>query len=280
MPLTIRPFRDSDIDFAVAQAAREGWDCPASAFGVFIAHDPEGCFVAEVDGRRVGMITSTCYAQSAWIGNLIVMPSHRRQGIGERLMRHAIDRLEAGGIETFRLEADPMGVGIYERLGFVPQFGSPRFSRQPPHDAAPSPAERIGAAELDAIAAFDAACFSDDRGRLLQGFLKIAHAAYCVRSGGRVKGFAMALPAALGVRLGPFVAGSSKVAGQLLDSLMADCRDKAIIAAVPGVNAVAVRLFEDRGFDRRPSSLRMLRGEPAAESATETVFALANGATG
>ena len=58
----------------------------------------EGCFIAEVDNRRVRMITTTRYARSAWVGNLIVVPERRRQGIGETLMAHAIDLLKRCGI--------------------------------------------------------------------------------------------------------------------------------------------------------------------------------------
>lgn len=280
MSLSIRPFSDRDIGFAVAQALREGWDCPESVFATLAAHDPQGCFIAEIDGRRVGMITSTCYARSAWLGNLIVSPECRRQGIGERLMRHAIDRLEAGGIKTFRLEADPMGVGIYTRLGFIAQFESPRFSKEPPHDAASSSAERIDAADWEAVRAFDALCFGDDRSAMLRAFMKTARATYCVRLNGRVEGFAMALPAAKGVRLGPLVARSPEVAAYLVDALMAEYKDAPIITAVPGLNAAAVSLFESRGLDRRTSSLRMLKGTPRVATNAEAVFALANGATG
>ena len=31
----------------------------------------EGCFIAEVDNRRVRMITTTRYARSAWVGMVI-----------------------------------------------------------------------------------------------------------------------------------------------------------------------------------------------------------------
>ena len=59
MDLMIRQFCDWDIDFAVAQTIREGWDNTVSTFRVCLSHDPEGCFIAETDGQRVGMITTT-----------------------------------------------------------------------------------------------------------------------------------------------------------------------------------------------------------------------------
>ncbi len=280
MSLAIRPFQEGDIEFAVAQATRECWDCPASMFRAFIAHDPEGCFIAEAEGRRVGMITTTRYARSAWIGNLIVTPDDRRRGVGAAMMRHAMGVLEARGINTIRLEADPMGVGIYKRLGFVEQFESPRFCKQPLLNAAPSPAEHLRTTDFEAIRAFDLDCFGDDRGRFLRELVKIGHAAYCVKSKEGIDGFAMALPASEGVRFGPCAARSKEVAGQLLDALMGEFPDKAIITAVPGSNKMAVRLLESRGFVRNTACLRMRRGRHGAESSADSLYALANGATG
>jgi len=59
MSMMIRSFRADDIDFAVSQTSREGWDCTTAIFDICLAHDPEGCFIAEVDNRRVAMITVT-----------------------------------------------------------------------------------------------------------------------------------------------------------------------------------------------------------------------------
>ena len=131
MDLAIRTFGADDFGFASEQTAREGWDATAELFELCLAHDPGGSFVAEAGGQRVGMVTTTCYQRSGWIGNLIVPPEHRRQGIGERLMKHALEHLLRRGVRTIRLEADPPGIGIYRRLGFVDEFESPRFVRPP-----------------------------------------------------------------------------------------------------------------------------------------------------
>ncbi len=280
MTFEIRPFVAEDIDFAVAQTAREGWDTTTSMFRVFLEHDPDGCFVACVGARRIGMISTTRYSKSAWIGNLIVIPDCRREGVGERLMLHAIAHLEASGIGAIRLEADPLGVGIYRRLGFVDQFESPRFQKSPPHRLGQRAADRLQASDMDAARTFDVTSFGDDRGRLLVSLLNSARAAYCVRDDGQMAGFAMVLPSTVGVRLGPSVADNAAVAETLINAVFADFPDDSIIAAVPSVNRTAVQLFQSCGFARRPSSLRMLRGQVAAKSDSDKLFTIANGATG
>lgn len=280
MDVKVRAFCEADIAFALAQTSREGWDNTDATFRVCLGHDPGGCFVAEVGGRRAGMVTSTCYGRSAWVGNLIVAPDFRRRGIGQRLMEHAFGRLEEGGVRTFWLEADPMGVGLYERLGFVAQFESPRFAKRPPHRAIGEGAERQRSEDLPTAMALDARCFGDDRERLLRTLYDQAHASYCVRRGGEVAGFAMVLPSAAGVRLGPCVVAETSLAGQLIESVLADFLGETVIAAVPGVDVAVLELFTSRGFARQPSSLRMLRGRADAASSPSGIIALANGAMG
>jgi len=62
--IQIRPFGKADIEFALEQTGREGWDSTASFFETLIAHDPEGSFIAELDLRRAGMVTTTRYVES------------------------------------------------------------------------------------------------------------------------------------------------------------------------------------------------------------------------
>lgn len=68
----IRRFRYDDIDFATAQTAREGWDNAASWFGIHIAHDPRGCFIAAANGHAVGMITTTRFRNSTGTASAMI----------------------------------------------------------------------------------------------------------------------------------------------------------------------------------------------------------------
>ncbi len=291
MSTDIRSFTTDDIDFALAQTARECWDNTAHTFRICLAHDPDGCFIAEVNGRRAGMITTMRYARSAWLGNLIVHPDYRRRGLGERLMVHAMTLLDGHGVRTLRLEADPMGVEVYRRLGFVDQFDSPRYRREPSHAAqrngvAPLDETHLEAVTafdreaLDTIISFDRVCFGDDRGRLFRMLRENARGAYCVRENTRVLGFAIALPSLGGVRLGPWCAETPAVAKELLNAFLADFTNSTVVVGVPGVNPSSVSLLESHGFSRAPSSLRMIRGDNEGAGDPDRLFAIANGAMG
>ncbi len=280
METSIRTFRREDIAFALAQTQREGWDSTAELFETCLAHDPEGCFVAEAAGQGVGLVTTTRYARSGWVGNLIVLPEHRRQGIGQRLMTHAMAHLSTRGAQTIYLEADPPGIEIYRRLGFVDEFESLRFRFTPDGGPGPAPAERVTTADLPALAAFDAEHFGDERKRLLELLFRQATATYWLPDGGEVRGYAFTVPSSLGVRLGPCVAADARATETLVQSVIADRVGTTIVLGVSGLNRGAIALFESRGFERCPSSFRMVCGRRDTAGHHENIVTIANGAMG
>jgi ribosomal protein S18 acetylase RimI-like enzyme len=280
METSIRTFRREDIEFALAQTRREGWDPTAELFETCLAHDPDGCFIAETGGQPIGLVTTTRYVRGAWIGNLIVLPGHRRQGIGQRLMTRAMEHLSDRGVRTIRLEADPPGIQIYRRLGFVDESESLRFRFTPDGGAGPAAAERVTPADLPALAAFDAEHFGDERKRLLELLYQQATATYWVRGDGAVRGYAFTVPSTLGVRLGPCVATDRPAAELLLQSVMADSPNTTIVLGVSEFNDGAIGLFESLGFERAPSSFRMVYGLQDGVGRHANVYAIANGAMG
>ena len=279
-PVVIRPFTEDDIDFAVAQARREQWDVTPPLFGVLLAHDPDGCWIAKRNGRPVGMVTSTVYRDSAWVGNLIVLPECRKQGIGESLMSQVLDRLDGRGVRTIRLEADPPGVKLYRRLGFVDDFESLRFKHDAVAGARDDRVETLREEDLPAVLGFDAERFGDDRGRLLTLSYTLAITACWWCDGERIRGYAMALPSAFGARVGPWVADDGQVAGALLDTVFARLQGASVHLGVPAGNAAAIDFLELCGFRRAPSSLRMVRGDRAARERAGAIFGIGGGATG
>jgi GNAT superfamily N-acetyltransferase len=270
----------ADIPFCVAQTAREGWTSTADDFEVHLAHDPDGCFMATCGDRPAAMVTTTFYGATAWIGNLIVVPERRGARLGSLLMAKAISLLESRGVGTLRLEADPLGINIYRRLGFLDEYESPRFlldfaRAREPHSVAP-----LVAADLPAVTSFDAARFGDDRTRLLPLLLARARAAFRVPRRGAPAGYLMLFPGAHGPRIGPWVAEEPQAAHDLLRAALASASGTAVTLAVPGPNRVAQEMAHAAGFSETPSSLRMVRGPAAGGGRPETVYALANGAVG
>ena len=90
----IRSMTAADLPFAVQRIAEVGWliEDRANLDGYFI-HDPQGCLLAEVEGKPVGICTATSYGKSGFIGKLIVSPEARGQGVGAALLNYGVDIL-------------------------------------------------------------------------------------------------------------------------------------------------------------------------------------------
>jgi ribosomal protein S18 acetylase RimI-like enzyme len=276
----IRPFEEADIPFALEQTTREGWDSTRESFLVLLEHDRSGNLVAEAESRPVGMVTTTRHRATGWVGNLIVEPRSRRRGLGERLMEMALRQLEAAGVTTHRLEADPAGIGIYRRLGFEDEFESPRFRLGRASPVRSEGCRRLSRDDLEALAQLDAAAFGDDRARLLNLILASAHTAYRWPETGPLRGYVVVQRAAVGVRLGPWVAQEPAGAQALLQAALAGVQGECVIVALPGPNVHGCELLRKQGFAPSPSSLRMVRGAATAQGTPEAVYGLASGAVG
>ncbi len=55
--------------------------------------DPEGCFVAEEDGRVVGLIFSRTWGGAGWFGTFAVLPEYQGRGVGKWLIAASLDYL-------------------------------------------------------------------------------------------------------------------------------------------------------------------------------------------
>lgn len=277
-PVKIRSLLPDDIAFALEQTEREEWDVTATFFSVLLAHDPDGCFVAEYEGRRAGIITTTRYRDSAWVGNVVVPTEFRKRSIGSNLMTHALAHLEARGVQTIRLEADPPGINIYRRAGFIDEFESPRFRID--RCSFTRPANVIVLHDPLEVLDLDLQIFGDDRSRLLPLLFAQGPAAYKTERKGRATGYILLQPSSIGCRIGPWIAEDPETAGELLAAALSTVADKTIVIALPGVNQAGVDLLSSVGFRRTPSSFRMIRGPAAATGMPEKVYALAGGSIG
>jgi GNAT superfamily N-acetyltransferase len=88
---------------------------------------PDGCFVAELDGTSAGTTTTCVFNGVAWVAMVLVDKSLRGKGIGTGLLKHALDHLKKRNVRTVRLDATPAGRPIYEKLGFVPEYELARY---------------------------------------------------------------------------------------------------------------------------------------------------------
>ncbi|MDX1945465.1 MAG: N-acetyltransferase [Pirellulaceae bacterium] len=142
--IRIRPFQPADLP-ALKQITVEAFDGVSIDQGIEQVHglvnghdwrwrkarhldddaarDPAGIFVAEHDGVPVGYIT-TWQDRAAGIGhipNLAIAAAYRGQGLGRRLIEHALAHFRQGGLPCAKIETlaqNAIGNHLYRDLGF------------------------------------------------------------------------------------------------------------------------------------------------------------------
>lgn len=78
---------------------------PERSFRFELTDNPASrCWVAELDGKIVGMIVVWLIVDEAHVATLATHPEYRRQGIGRRLLAHALRHMIGDGARSSFLE--------------------------------------------------------------------------------------------------------------------------------------------------------------------------------
>ena len=88
----------------------------------YIKRNPTTSFVAEHDGRVVGVIMAGHDGRRGYIHHTAVLPAYQKCGMAKKLVNCAMTALEAEGIHKVALvafEKNGIGNGFWEHLGFT-----------------------------------------------------------------------------------------------------------------------------------------------------------------
>ncbi len=274
----VRVLTRRDVNWAVRLTDLEGWAYTAADLERLRALEPEGCFVAVLGGRRVGLTCSTTYGRLAFIGAVIVHPDARGKHVGEALMRRTLDVLDARGVETARLNAYLHVVPFYERLEFRGEYENVRYQGKV---AAAGPAGAVRPAtadDLPAVAHFDSFYFGARRAALLSRLRQEFPDHFLVaRDEAGVRGYVVANADGGSAEIGPWVVNPAHadVAGDLLHGLLARLGPARIALTAPTPNEHPGRMAAELRLEPAFRTLRMVRGKDAYHGLPQGIFALA-----
>jgi GNAT superfamily N-acetyltransferase len=269
----IREMATGDLEFCLEMFRITGWGNTADDILRMISYERGGCFIASLDGEDVGMVGSIGYGEVGYLGNLIVRPEHRGQGIGTTLMRTAIGHLQDTGVKSIRLDAVPKGIPLYERLGFREEHLSLRFTGHATETDS-TVCERMTEGVLPDVLRLDHKFFGASRGRVLRRVHKdFPGLCFVAREGSRLLGFIMAKEGEGRTRIGPWICEPSEpeFAERLLHSLMHEVGGT-LWAGVPEGNRASVEILERNGFSSSPSSHRMCYGKCGEKGLVDGMF--------
>lgn len=212
-------------------------------------------------GGLAGTVVLTRYQSDlVAVSMVLVAARHARQGIGGRLMRHAIE--QAGGA-TLALTATPQGLGLYQQLGFVSHgLMAAHRGRFQPEPGAAGHTRAATAADLPAILALDREVFGVDRGEVLRRLPEFGEQLRVIEEDGQLAGFAGAWRNDDYLVCGPVVAQRPEQAKALLTDLAVTAGDEPVRIDVDDAHPGLLEWVRARGLSPTFASTIMTYGGP------------------
>jgi len=259
--IKIRLMTIDDLRLGLRLSRQAGWNQIESDWLRFMNMEPEGCFVAELDGCSVGTTTTCIFENVAWIAMVLVDKESRGQGVGTKLLKHSLDYLDGLKVKTVRLDATAAGRPIYEKLGFVPEYELARFEGIARlGTTGPVITETVPELFADMIE-FDRQMTGTNRAKMLSLLFKeFPENAHIQTHHDKIDGFITMRPGANAVQIGPCIAAMNAGPALLSDALNR-CAGKAVFVDIPAGNVHAVKIAESSGLKIQRRFMRMCRGE-------------------
>ena len=111
-----------DLWLACAGMGLNDLDDSQQGISLFLARNPQTCFVAKKSGKIIGVILVGSDGRRGYIYHTAVHPDHRRQGIAGKLVEKSVAALKEMGIHKVALvvfERNQKGNAFWEKQGFT-----------------------------------------------------------------------------------------------------------------------------------------------------------------
>jgi predicted N-acetyltransferase YhbS len=273
----IRPFREADLIQVMRLKEEADWNQTPKDWQRLIDLGPEGNFVASLKEKVIGTVTTIIYERRvAWIGMMLVKASYRRQGIGARLMRKALDYLKGQGVASVKLYATPAGRPLYESLGFREEGRIERWQGRA-SGMRKNELKRIDPKVVRRITALDRQAFGADRGALMAFLITDCpiDPLMAIDSKGKRWGYALARPGSKACYIGPIGAESNETALILLDGMLGQLVGKTVYLDFNPGGGMDREALLQRGLVKQRDLTQMALGRESGVGASTWVFGIA-----
>lgn len=140
MNISIRLMTLDDVEQVVAiDQASFSLPWPEKSFRFEVTDNPASrVWVAESDGKIIGMIVAWMFVDEAHIATIATHPEFRRQGIASKLLIHTLHSVMSEGAKSSFLEVRAGNIAaqeMYRKLGFEETGRRPRYYKDNDEDA-------------------------------------------------------------------------------------------------------------------------------------------------
>jgi GNAT superfamily N-acetyltransferase len=262
MTIHIRTMTIADVPAGMRLKTEAGWNQTEADWHRMLSLQPEGCFVAELEGRPVGTTTTCVFDSVGWIAMVLVEKAARGKGIGTSMMRHALAYLDGCEVRTARLDATSLGRPVYEPLGFVAEYELARWTGVGAGGQTAACVAPVSGNLMESVYQLDCRITGTNRRRLLEQFLRERpDALLSFTDCGHIAGYTWIRPGERFTEIGPAVALDPTAGLAILDAAMARCEGKPVVVDIPIDNRPAMEWAERHGLAVQRTFTRMSRGQ-------------------
>jgi ribosomal-protein-alanine N-acetyltransferase len=112
---------------------------PERSFRFDLTDNPASrCWVAEIDGKVVGMIVAWLIVDEVHVATIATHPDFRRRGVAKKLLAHTLQYLKEEGAQSSFLEVRASNVAaqeMYRKFGYEESGVRPRYYKDNDEDA-------------------------------------------------------------------------------------------------------------------------------------------------
>ena len=278
----MRRLAESDLPSALELSAAAHWNQNAADWLAMLTLG-EGWGIDDVDAqgreRLAASIVVLPYGRAfAWVSMVLVLPGFQRRGHASRLLRHALNWLEARGMAAV-LDATPAGHAVYAQEGFVDTWGFARYRREragaPIERPDGPPTRALRDDDWPAVAALDAPAFGADRLPLLRRLAqRWPQAARVAEEAGRVRAFVFGRDGREARQIGPLAADDLPTAMRLIGDVLAAASGPLYLDLLDD-KAALLPWLQQQGFALQRPFTRMVHGANSAPGDPRSIVLVA-----
>ena len=263
--LHLRLMTTADVAIGMRLKEQAGWNQLEGDWLRFLALQPDGCFIAELNGSAVGTAIGFLFGSVSSVAMMLVDTTARGRGVGKALFARTLEFLERNGARTIRLDATDLGRPLYEKFGFRGEYWLRRYvGTLRPADADRSIYD-ASEAEVTSVASLDRAVTGIDREKLIRRLmLERTEPLRAVRKEESLEGYLTARPGSRALFIGPCIA-SEEAGLRLFQDAFHRYAERLVYIDILESNSKACALAESHGLNVQRRFLRMRRGEPLPE---------------
>lgn len=263
--LKIRRMSREEAEFAIEMAAAEGWNPGIHDGELFYEADPEGFFIAELEGKPVGCASAVAYDNEfGFLGLYVVKPEFQKKGIGMKLTEKCLEYM---GDRNIGLDGVVENEIKYQKvMKFRSSYSNLRYEGRGGGEI-PDGLVKISKVPFEKLLEYDRRMFPAPRPGFLKKWVTQPDSySFAALKAGDLKGYGVIRKCRVGYKIGPLFADDLDTAEKIFRALKASVPEGTIYLDVPEPNEKAMGIAKKYHMNVMFKTIRMYsRKEPDIE---------------